>query len=117
MNSSIFYFFWKSLTDARHVYPSDIAMFPIHLPLEEELLNLLRPIIKDLMECYRHNSRRIVYGNAEVDQYDVAPCKPIMDGIDCILSKHYQFTDEELDFVLNYDIKYRMGSDGEAENQ
>jgi len=26
-----------------------------------------------------------------------------------VLAKHYGFTDEELDFILNYDIKYRMG--------
>jgi hypothetical protein len=24
-------------------------------------------------------------------------------------AKHYGFTDEELDFIINYDIKYRMG--------
>ena len=29
---------------------------------------------------------------------------------------HYGFTDEELDFIINYDIKYRMGQDvGEEE--
>ncbi len=27
------------------------------------------------------------------------------------LAKHYGFTDEELDFIINYDIKYRMGQD------
>jgi hypothetical protein len=26
------------------------------------------------------------------------------------LAKHYGFTDEELDFIINYDIKYRMGA-------
>ena len=31
LNSNLFYFFWKSLTDARHIYPSDIAMFPIDM--------------------------------------------------------------------------------------
>jgi len=25
------------------------------------------------------------------------------------LAKHYGFTEEELDFIINYDIKYRMG--------
>lgn len=25
------------------------------------------------------------------------------------LVRHYGFTDEELDFIINYDIKYRMG--------
>ena len=27
------------------------------------------------------------------------------------LAKHYGFTDEELDFIINYDIKYRMGDE------
>jgi hypothetical protein len=35
--------------------------------------------------------------------------KPIIDQIDCLLAEHYGFTDEELDFIINYDIKYRMG--------
>jgi len=40
--------------------------------------------------------------------------KPIIDEIDCVLAKHYGFTDEELDFIINYDIKYRMGRDTEG---
>jgi hypothetical protein len=28
-----------------------------------------------------------------------------------VLAMHYGFTDEELDFIINYDIKYRMGQD------
>ena len=28
---------------------------------------------------------------------------------------HYGFTAEELDFILNYDIKYRLGRDTEGE--
>ena len=35
--------------------------------------------------------------------------KPIIDEIDELLAKHYGFTVEELDFIINYDIKYRMG--------
>ena len=31
--------------------------------------------------------------------------------IDRVLAQHYGFTDEELDFIINYDIKYRMGKD------
>ena len=27
------------------------------------------------------------------------------------LAKHYGFTEEELDFIINYDIKYRMGDE------
>ena len=40
---------------------------------------------------------------------------PSLDEIDCVLAKHYRFTEEELDFVINYDIKYRMGKVAEEE--
>ncbi|MBQ8111961.1 MAG: Eco57I restriction-modification methylase domain-containing protein, partial [Kiritimatiellae bacterium] len=35
--------------------------------------------------------------------------------IDELLAKHYGFTEEELDFIINYDIKYRMGNEPESE--
>ena len=109
LNSNLFYFLWKSLTDARHVYPSDIALFPIKLGNVRQLSMELSRIVEQLMTGLRMNSQRIVYGKAEVDQYNVAPCKPTIDNIDQTLANHYGFTADELDFIINYDIKYRMG--------
>ncbi len=43
--------------------------------------------------------------------------KPILDEIDAVLAWHYGFTAEELDFILNYDIKYRMGRDSGEEEE
>jgi hypothetical protein len=37
--------------------------------------------------------------------------KSLIDEIDQVLAEHYGFTDEELDFIINYDIKYRMGAE------
>jgi len=38
-----------------------------------------------------------------------------MHKIDRALARHYGLNDEELDFTINYDVKYRMGrSDGET---
>lgn len=37
--------------------------------------------------------------------------------INRVLARHYGFTDEELDFIVNYDIKYRMGKDAGEENE
>ncbi len=39
-----------------------------------------------------------------------------LDEIDTLLAKHYGFTEEELDFIINYDIKYRMGRDAGEED-
>ena len=45
------------------------------------------------------------------EEYYPAKSKPIIDEIDKVLAKHYGFTEEELDFIINYDIKYRMGDE------
>ena len=43
-----------------------------------------------------------------------ARSKDIIDEIDRVLVEHYGLTDEELDFIINYDIKYRMGAEAAA---
>ena len=49
-------------------------------------------------------------------EFYVSKSKPIIDEIDRVLARHYGFTDEELDFIINYDIKYRLGRDAEIED-
>jgi hypothetical protein len=42
----------------------------------------------------------------------------LFETIDGILARHYGLSDEELDFIINYDVKYRMGvSAGEREDE
>ena len=44
-----------------------------------------------------------------MNNLDLGRQNPIIDEIDHVLSRQYGFTDEETDFIINYDIKYRMG--------
>lgn len=43
--------------------------------------------------------------------------KGVIDEIVRVLARHYGFTDEELDFIINYDIKYRIGMTAEGEEE
>ena len=45
-------------------------------------------------------------------RFSPASAKSIIDEIDRVLANHYGFTDEELDFIINYDIKYPHGAGG-----
>ncbi|MEY2911471.1 MAG: hypothetical protein RLZZ184_780, partial [Cyanobacteriota bacterium] len=45
------------------------------------------------------------------DEYYPKLSKPIIDEIDKILAEHYGFTEAELDLIINYDIKYRLGQE------
>ena len=38
--------------------------------------------------------------------------KGVFESVDALLIDGYGLTDEELDFIINYDIKYRMGREG-----
>lgn len=62
-------------------------------------------------------SKRQVYnykttGRVEYEEFYMKRSKIIIDEIDRVLAEHYGFTEEELDFIINYDIKYRMGREG-----
>jgi len=41
----------------------------------------------------------------------------ILDQIDRVLARHYGFRADELDFILNYAIKYRLGRETEIEEK
>ena len=74
----------------------------------------LNSIARKLEADMQTHSKRRVYnykttGRVEYDEFYLKLSKPIIDEIDQVLAEHYGFTDEELDFIINYDIKYRMG--------
>ena len=59
-------------------------------------------------------SKRRVYnyrtsGRVEYDEFYLKLSKSIIDEVDSMLAKHLGLSTHELDFILNYDIKYRMG--------
>ena len=73
------------------------------------LMEQLR-VTADRKEIATQSGDKIAY-----EEFSASKCKPIIDEIDRVLAQHYGFTAEELDFILNYDIKYRLGADDEEE--
>ena len=103
-------------SDARTNNPSDLKDFPIEYDtIDGQLLKKLISLCETLMQEMQDNAEMVdaVYRTGDVTfaQYLPAKSKPIIDEIDKVLAKHYGFTEEELDFIINYDIKYRMGDE------
>ena len=72
---------------------------------------------KLMLDLKAHSQRKEAYYKsigqvAYSDKY----AKPIIDKIDRTLAKYYNFTEEELDFIFNCDIKCRMGKDSAEED-
>ncbi|MCM1491488.1 MAG: SAM-dependent methyltransferase [Muribaculum sp.] len=119
LNSNLFYWWFILLSDCRHLNKREIERFPI-LPIEGDKISILDTLCRNLMEDYQNNSnRKLSYlktsGKIEYDEFFPKYSKPIIDEIDRVLAEHYGFTEEELDFIINYDIKYRMGDELNAE--
>jgi len=112
-NSSVHYIFYSEISDCWHFGSWHLNEFPIDLmnlpPIVDELSNELKKSFKK-NRITRFDKR----ANGDIYEYKVAKSKPIIDQIDTILAQHYGFTEEELDFIINYDIKYRMGKELDA---
>lgn len=112
-NSNLFNLWWISLSDGRNVTSkeTDSICVPKLVWTDLNIQNLGVNLMLDL----KRNSKRVIYrkskGRTEYDQFIPRLSKPIIDEIDTVLARHYGFTDEELDFIINYDIKYRMGDE------
>ena len=115
LNSSLFYWWFLMLSNCRDLTLREIESFPLGLDrMERGMKKRLGECAGRLMESFkRHKKRkRTSYkatGKVVYDEFEQKPSKPIVDEIDRLLAEHYGFTDEERDFIVNYDIKYRMG--------
>jgi hypothetical protein len=114
MNSSLFYAYFIALGDCYHLSDELVRGFPACSSVfaDARIAELGAALDADLRANATRRRIKTKKGpEVEYAQFDVGRSKAILDDIDVALAKHYGFTDEELDFIINYDIKYRMGVD------
>ena len=112
LSSDIFWWWYTVTSNLRDTNPVDIRRFPVPKSVfSDHTIEMLGQIyLEDMVS----NSSMLVRqqkqtGTTKTQSFKIKKSKPIIDEIDSALAKHYGFTDEELDFIINYDIKYRMG--------
>jgi hypothetical protein len=117
LNSSTYYQFFCSYTDTRHINPSDVAEFPLDVGrFSQHAKGRLVALSERLTNAYEDNTSQWRKSGLLIDSIDSKPCKPILDEIDAVLASHYGFTQQELDFVINYDIKHRLGCESDEDD-
>jgi hypothetical protein len=115
LSSSSFFWYFQITTNSRDLNPFDLKSFPINCELStlsQKAKLLSSEYIKDIKtnklekEKVSKKTGHIVY-----EEFYPRKSKTIIDKIDTVLAEHYNFTEAELDFIINYDIKYRMGKE------
>ena len=118
LNSNLFWWYYSVNYDLFNFKDYMIFGFQFtYNPNEVEIIsNISEKMEKSLRQnasFYTINSK--TNGATDTVTYRKQLSKDVMDEIDKVLAKHYGFTEEELDFIINYDIKYRMGDELSAE--
>jgi predicted RNA methylase len=122
MNSSLFYIWFITYADGFHLSHTLVKAFPISTPLlsSQKLYDLALLLEKDI-QLHAHRSTHNTKDNRrtqqpghriELEEYHMRHSKNILDEVDRVLAQYYNFSQEELDFIINYDIKYRLSKRG-----
>lgn len=115
--SSLFYINFINFSDTRNLTKEIINSFNLPKTINNSVK--LRILSKKIINNLHNTSKKKLIIKSSGDKiilWEHYPklSKPIIDEIDTVLAEHYGFTEEELDFIINYDIKYRMGKELDA---
>jgi len=114
-NSTLFRWFMDVVSDGSHLNRREVDNFPFNphqivsdypkiIALAGGLSNKLKATSEYRVMRYKHDTLTV---QCIVPKHS----KEVLDRIDIVLGTYYGFTAEELDFIINYDIKYRLGDD------
>jgi hypothetical protein len=113
LNSNLFFWWWYTLFEGYHCGKHEIHSFPAGLDrmlteTQRQLIELADTLMTDMKKnknrksCSYKNTGKVIY-----DEFYPRKSKPIIDHIDSVLAKHYALLEDEADYIINYDIKYR----------
>src|SRR5260370_4656845 len=114
LNSNLFYWFLTTSSDCRNLNMREVLGLPLTIdemtPIIRKELQKLAQLLTDELLVHSEMRRMRFKDTGELTIQCIFPgkSKPIIDEIDRVLAQHYGFTEEELDFIINYDVKYRM---------
>lgn len=114
LSSSLYYVYWIIASDTYHVTRSDVDSLhvPEALAHDARFSILARRLEEDLWANAERRIRQRADGTKQEEvNFNVSASKTILDKIDQALAEHYSLDEVELDFVLNYDVKFRGGHD------
>lgn len=113
LSSTTFWWWYTIASNLRDLNPADIQAFRVNDAIlhDPELIKAGEEYLDDLdRNSLMLTREQRQTGTTQTQSFKIQRSKPLIDNIDCLLAPHYGFSDEELDFIVNYDIKYRMGA-------
>ena len=118
LNSNLFWWYYTITTNCRDLNPFDLENFPIKRQLDSNVQNSLVDLAQELMTQLKETSvfkERKHKGKQKVRYQEFRPrlAKETIDSIDRELARAYGLTQNEVEFLINYDSRFRMAEQEE----
>lgn len=121
LSSSMHYWLYQARTNCRDYNPSDLAFMPLPEDIANglpEFTGLATRIMKRLEETSEIGEANYAVGGlVKFQRFRPKAAKELFDSVDDMLAGLYGLTPEQQDFIINYDVKYRMGLDGTEDDE
>lgn len=113
LNSQLFYWYWITHSNCMDLVAREVRGLPV-FALQAADPAPFRELVEVLLNGYQAASTTRSRRGRQIagDELNVAvrEVRPIISAIDRLLAAYYGFDAEQLDFLLNYDIKYRVAT-------
>lgn len=108
LNSSLFWLYWTIMSDCWHITSKELKMFKVNTnKIDTEKFKKLAEKLETKLE----DTKKYI-GSKQVDyEYKHKLCKDVINKIDDELKDVYSLTDDELDYIKSFALKYRMGGE------
>lgn len=120
LNSSLFYWLYSVLCDCEHLNDDFVRRFPLPQNFDDEVwltrATELTRAIQDSSTPKKITTKK--EGHViEYDEINAAKERNRIEKIDRFLADGYGLSADEIDFIINYDIKYRLGADSDDDGE
>ncbi len=121
LSSTLFYWYFMLTTNGRDLNPADLRAFPVSpKKLSAKGRQKLVELSGALMKSYRANKAvkektSKTTGHVLYEEFYPRMSKEVLDQIDLVIGEEFGLSTAQQEFLLNFEIKYRMGGADEEE--
>jgi adenine-specific DNA-methyltransferase len=113
LSSNLFFWYYQIFSDNLNLKSYEIESFPIPInELSEERIKVLEALYDDYLKDIEKNAKtRITTKYAHIDtfkEYKIGKSKKYIDAIDDFIGPLYGLNKEEIEFIKNYEIDFRL---------
>jgi len=121
LSTNLFFWYYQIFSDNLNLKYHEIESFPIPInELSEERIKVLETLYDDYLKDIEKNAKiRTTEKYANIDtfkEYKIGKSKKYIDAIDDFIGSLYGLNEEEIKFIKNYEIEFRLTENEENEN-